>query len=190
MSSSTIPWHDNFLGVAYRYFDLRMNVMPLFSNRTQASNLWNETVHWWSDHDIKLRFVETDDEYWFILASESRRPDHNTAFFKLLPKSENYLRFKKGSQGEAYLRFASYSEKEEKQVKQDAICNCNHKKEDHEDGECVMDQCNCKKFITFELKLLKKKKTITNIQFLDEKNVKDDAISWNCLYVNKYKRSY
>lgn len=186
--SSPIPWFDDLLGVAYRYYDLRMNVIPLFADRKKASALWNENVHWWPDHDIKIRFVESGDQYWFILASESRRPDHNTAFFKLLPKSENYLRFKKGSLGEAYLRFASYSEKEEKESKSDAICNCGHQKDEH-DGGCTAEGCGCPKFGTFELKLLKQKKTITNIKFLDEQDVKDDSLSWNCLYVNKYKNS-
>lgn len=186
--SVSIPWYDDFLGVAYRYFDLRMNVIPLFSDRKKASDLWHENVHWWSDHDIKMRFVETDDQYWFILASETRRPGHNVAFFKLLPKSENYLRFKKGSLGEAYLRFGSYSEKEENVVKNSAVCNCTHTKEDHE-GECMVEGCDCKKFATFELRLLKEKKTITDVKFLEEKDVKDDSISWNCLYVNKYKNS-
>ena len=186
--SGTIPWYSDFLGVAYRYFDLRMNVVPLFSDRKKALGAWSEYVHWWNDHDIKLRFVESDDQYWFILASETRRPDHNMAFFKLLPKSENYTRFKKGYLGEAYLRFGSYAEKEEKQVKADAVCNCTHTKEDHE-GECQIEGCNCIKFQSFEVNLLKKKKTITDIKFMQEKDVKDDSISWNCLYVNKYKNS-
>lgn len=188
MSSSSFPWYDDFVGVAYRYFDLRMNVVPLLSSHKKATDLWNENIHWWSDHDIKIRFVESGDQYWFILASESRRPDHNMSFFKLLPKSENYLRFKKGHQGEAYLRFASYSEKAANDVKNSAVCNCGHTKEDH-DGECTVDECRCKEFASFELKLLKKKKTITDIKFLEERDVKDDAISWNCLYINKYKNS-
>src|SRR5574338_1435004 len=113
LSSRFVPWDDDFLGVAYRYFDLRMNVVPLFPQRKQASDLWNKVVHWWSDHDIKLRFVENGDQYWFILGSDSKRPDHNRGFFKVLQKSENYERFKKGHQGEAYLRFAVYTEKNE-----------------------------------------------------------------------------
>ena len=186
--SSSIPWYDDFIGVAYRYFDLRMNVVPLFSDRKKASDTWNEKVHWWTDHEIKMRFVETDDQYWFILASETRRPGHNLAFFKLLPKSENYTRFKKGHLGEAYLRFGTYSPKEEKDVKDDAVCTCSHKKEDHE-GDCQIEGCNCTKFESFVIQLLKKKKTVTDIKFLQEKDVKDDSVAWNCLYVNKYKNS-
>ncbi|AJZ76391.1 hypothetical protein [Candidatus Nitrosotenuis cloacae] len=188
MSGASIPWYDDFLGVAYRYFDLRMNAVPLFSDRKKATDLWNENVHWWGDHDIKMRFVETGDQYWFIVASETRRPDHNLGFFKLLPKSEHYTRFKKGHLGEAYLRFATYAPKEEKDVKGDAVCNCTHTKDDH-DGKCRHESCNCIKFTTFELRLLKKKKTITDIKFLEEKDVKDDSVSWNCLYVNKYKNA-
>jgi hypothetical protein len=188
MVATSTAWSDEFLGVAYRYFDLRMNVIPLFQNRKRASDVWNETIHWWSDHDIKMRFVESGDQYWFILASESRRPDHNLSFFKVLPKSNNYFRFKKGHMGEAYLCFASYTKKDEKDVKDDAMCNCSHTKEEH-NGRCLAENCNCDKFASFELKLLKKKKTITNIKFLDEKDVKDDSVSWNCLYINKYKNS-
>ncbi len=186
--SSNFNWNEDFLGVAYRYFDLRMNVIPLFNDRKKATNIWNEYVHWWSDHDIKLRFVETDEIYWFIIASETRRPDHNMALFKILPKSDNYARFKKGHLGEAYFRFATYSEKQENDAKDHAVCQCAHEKEDH-NGNCNIDGCKCKKFQTFELQIFKKKKTITDIKFFEEKDVKNDSLSWNCLYVNKYKNS-
>jgi hypothetical protein len=35
-SQSPIPWFDDFVGVAYRYYDLRMNVVPLFTDRKEA----------------------------------------------------------------------------------------------------------------------------------------------------------
>jgi len=37
--------------------------------------------------------------------------------------------------------------------------------------------------------LLKRKKTITDIKFLEEKDVKDDTLAWNCLTVNKYSKT-
>ena len=112
-------------------------------------------------------------------------------FFKILHKSEHYERFKEGHDGEAYLRLGVYSKKYKKDVKRDAICNCGHRKDDHEESggdDCLMEDCTCKKFESFQVNLLKKKKTITDIKFLQENQVKDDSLTWNCLYVNKYNK--
>lgn len=168
-----------------------MNVVPLFSDRKEAAKFWNETIHWWIDHTIKIRFVETGDRYWFIMGSESKRPQTNLSFFKTLARSEHYERFKKGHGGEAYLRLGTYSKKYKKDVKDDAICNCGHAKEDHEEGdsdECLYEDCNCKMFQSFQVNLLKKKKTVTDIKFLEEVEVKDDPLAWNCLNINKFQK--
>ena len=184
------PWFDDFLGVAYRYYDLRMNVVPLFSERKQATNLWNETIHWWPDHDIKLRFVETGDKYWFILGAVSKKPESNKSLFKILSKSEHYERFKNGHGGEAYLRLGVYAILHKKNAKDDTVCNCKHRLDDHEEGNsaaCLVEECGCKNFESFQVNLLKKTKTVTDIKFLQEDQVKEDPLTWNCLYANKYK---
>ena len=189
---SPVPWFDEFVGVAYRYYDLRMNVVPLFTDRKKAANLWHDSINWWQDHSIKIRFVETEDDYWFVMGADSRRPQSNFSFFKMLPKSENYERFKKGHDGEAYLRLGIYSDKSLKDVKHDAICNCGHAAEDHDKNDedaCLYEVCKCRNFQSFQVNLLKKKKTVTDIAFLDEKNVKDDSLAWNCLNVNKYSKA-
>ncbi len=191
-SQSPVPWFDDFLGVAYRYYDLRMNVIPLFSDRKEATNLWHETINWWVNPSIKIRFVEIGDQYWFIMGSESQKPDSNLSFFKELPRSDNYERFKKGHDGEAYLRLGVYSEQNLDKAKRDAICNCGHTAEDHDEGDndvCLYNVCKCEKFSSFQINLLKRKKTVTDISFLDEKNVKEDPLVWNCLYVNKYSKA-
>jgi len=169
-----------------------MNVVPLFSERKQATNLWLGTIRKWLDHSIKIRFVETGDKYWFIMGADSQNPLTNLSFFKMLSKSESYERFKKGHEGEAYLRLGVYSEKSLKDVKRDAICNCSHPAEDHDKNDndaCLYEICNCKNFKSFQVNLLKKKKTVTDILYLDEKNVKDDPLAWNCLNVNKYSKT-
>ena len=190
-NQSSTPWFNDFIGVAYRYFDLRMNVVPLFHDRKHASELWQRVIHWWIDPSIRIRFVETGDEYWFIVGADSSHPDTNMSFFKILPKSKNYERFKKGHGGEAYLRLGTFAKKYIKDVKDDAVCNCGHIKEDHDDSkdndECLYEDCNCTKFESFQVNLLKKKKTVTDIKFLQEDEVKDDPLTWNCLYINKYK---
>lgn len=190
---SSIPWFSDFIGVAYRYYDLRMNVVPLFSERKEAAKIWNETIHWWNDHSIKIRFVETGEKYWFVLGGESKRPQTNKSFFKILSKSEHYERFKKGHEGEAYLRLGTYTKKSINEVKDDAVCNCGHIKEDHEEEQnhdaCLIEECECRKFESFQVNLLKKKKTVTDIKFLQEDDVKEDPLTWNCLYVNKYRET-
>lgn len=188
--SSLPPWFDDFLGVAYRYYDLRMNVVPLFSERKQAANLWNETIHWWNDHAIKLRFVETGEKYWFIMGADSKKPEKNKSLFKILPKSEHYERFKNGHGGEAYLTLGVYAIVHKKDAKDDAVCNCGHRLDDHEEVDsdaCLVEECSCKNFDSFQVNLLKRKKTITDIKFLQEEQVKEDPLTWNCLYANKYK---
>jgi len=189
-SDSPIPWFDTFLGISYRYFEPRINVSPMFSDYKKARQFWMDTIHWWNDHSIKIRFVETGDTYWFIMGAESRNPKDNKFLFKVLPKSPNYERFKKGHEGSAFLRLGTHSKKFKKDVKNDAKCNCSHIKEDHEEGDgndaCLFEDCDCKKFETFQVNLLKKKKTVTDIKFLTEAEIKDDVLAWNCFSVNKY----
>ncbi len=187
-SQSPMPWFDDFVGVAYRYYDLRMNVVPLFTDRKEAASLWHDTVYPWVDPSIKIRFLEIDDKYWFIMGSDSKKPDTNLSFFKELPKSENYERFKKGHGGEAYLRLGVYAKKSLDDAKKDAVCACTHEAQDHDEGDgdvCLFNTCDCKKFSSFQVNLLKKKKTITDIKFLEEKHMKDDPLVWNCLSKNK-----
>ena len=191
-SDSPILWFDDFAGIAYRYFDLRMNLVPLFDDFKKAQAFWRETIKWWNDHSIKIRFVETGDTYWFVMGAESRETKNNRFLFKVLPKSSHYDRFKKGQEGTAYLRLGTYAKKFKKDVKDDAKCNCGHIKEDHEEGKdddsCLFEDCDCKKFETFQINLLKKKKTVTNIKFLSEAEINDDVLAWNCFSVNKYAK--
>ena len=189
-SDSPIPWFDTFLGISYRYFEPRINVSPMFSDYKKAQQFWMDTIHWWNDHSIKIRFVETGDTYWFIMGAESRNPKNNRSLFKVLPRGKDIDRFKKAHEGAAYLRLGTYTRKFKKDVKDDAKCNCSHIKEDHEEGKdddsCLFEDCDCKKFETVQYNFLKKKKVVSDIKFLTEAEVKDDVLAWNCFSVNKY----
>ncbi|NIP62200.1 MAG: hypothetical protein GWN01_16165 [Nitrosopumilaceae archaeon] len=185
------PWFNDFLGVAYRYYDLRMNVVPLFSDKKEANSLWYDTIHWWLEPSIKFRFVETGKEYWFILGADSQKPQSNKSFFKVLPHSTHYERFKRGHEGEAYLRFGMYSKKNFDEAKGDTQCECGHISEEHDedDASCLYEDCGCKMFESFQVNLLKRKKTVTDIVFLKEQDVKDDPLAWNCFNANKYSKT-
>ena len=90
MGTARTRWTSDFVGVAYRYYDLRMNVAPLFSTRKEAVAAWHDTIRWWIDPTIRVRFIEAGGEYWFAMGAESRRPEQNVAFFRTMPMSENY----------------------------------------------------------------------------------------------------
>ncbi len=69
------------------------------------------------------------------------------------------------------------------------MCQCGHEARDHDENdndECLYNECDCKEFSTFQVNLLKRKKTITDIAFLEEKDVKDDPLVWNCFNANDF----
>lgn len=180
-------WFDGFLGVAYRYFDLRMNVVPLFPKRREGLKIWQDIIHWWPDTSIRIRFVEDKEKYWFVMASESKRPDSNMSFYKVLPRSSHYERFKAGYGEAAYLRFGEYSTKRLADVKDSDVCNCGHPAGDHDDGdttECLEEGCECEDFLSTQVYVLKRKKTVTDIAFISEADVRDDPLAWNCINAN------
>ena len=189
--NSIIKWENEFLGVGYRYFDVRMNIVLVYPEFKPASKLWLETMHFWNDHSIKIRFIEIGDEYWFVMGADSRKPETNKYFYKVLPKSENYERFIIGHEGTAYLRYGAYKEKQMDEVKDKDVCNCGHRKDDHDEVEtdCLYEVCDCKSFLSTQLNYSKKKKTLSDIKFLTEDEAKDDSLAWNCLNRHKYSKS-
>ena len=45
--------------------------------------------------------------------------------------------------------------------KKDAVCDCSHEAQDHDDDDgdvCLFNKCNCKKFSSFQVNLFEKKK--------------------------------
>jgi len=179
-------WFTSFLGLAYRYFDVKMNVVILLSNLNDGKSIWNEIINPWQNNSIKIRFVERQNQYLFIMYGYDNF-NNTTTFYKILPRSSNYDRFKLNCNNEAYVRLGIYTQKYQSESKFDDVCNCSHtlKTHDYNNGTCRSFSCICKKFITFQIVLLKKKKTITNIKFLKtHDDIKNDPVVWNCFYVN------
>ena len=192
--SSPIPWFGDVDGVAYRYYDLRMTVVPLIPDFTESQNMWRETIYWWLDHTIKMRFVESGDSYWFIMGAQSQKPSTNISFYKVMSMSENYTRFKNGHDGEAYLRLGTYAKQALADVKNDSLCNCGHEARDHDENDgdaCLYKVCDCKTFASFQVTMSRRKKTVSDIAFIpesDEAAIQNDPLVWNCLYTNKYSK--
>jgi hypothetical protein len=145
--NQTILWFSNIVGVGYRYHDVYMNVLPLFKDKRYAFKLWKKTIEWWPDDEIKLRFVESNDRYWFILYVGSNNKGENIGFVKDFLISENYNRFKRGYEKQVVLRFAIYKENKNKEIIQNA----------------------------FSLELLKRSKTVYDIKFLQYFDLPSDS---------------
>lgn len=189
---SPIPWFGDLEGVAYRYYDLRMTVIPLVADVEKYQSLWRNTVYWWLDSTIKIRFVESGRDYWFIMGADTKRPSSNMSFYKTLKISDNYRRFKDGHDEEAYMRLGAYTRKRLADAKDDDLCQCDHYAADHDGSNgdaCTCEGCDCKRFGTFQVVLSRRKKTVTDIAFIDESDedaVRGDPLVWNCLYTHSY----
>ncbi|NOJ27656.1 MAG: hypothetical protein DA330_06565 [Nitrososphaera sp.] len=161
--SRPISWIKDFIGVGYRYSDVFMNIFPIFEdNLREANKRWKNTVDSWPDDEIRLRFIEDGDDYWFILYTDSARAKNNSGFVKKMPVSENYKRFKNGYEKKAMLRFGTYKE------------NTNPKKKD-KDGNVMK----------YDLDLLKKAKSIYDISFKQISELSTDSVELQCIQQNR-----
>jgi hypothetical protein len=145
--NQAILWFNNIVGVGYRYHDIYMNVLPLFKDKRYAFKLWKKTIEWWPDDEIKLRFVEHNDKYWFILYVGSNNKGEDVGFVKDFLISENYNRFKRGYEKQVVLRFAIYKENKNKKIADNG----------------------------FSLELLRRSKSVYDIKFLQYVDLPSDS---------------
>jgi hypothetical protein len=113
MHKSRKLWYSEFLGVGYRYHDIYMNVLLLFSKGAEAIKLWNQSIDGWSDDQVKLVFIEDGECYWLVLFQEgsSILLKKDIGFIKCVPMSDNYLKFKNRYEVKVIIRFAIYNAK-------------------------------------------------------------------------------
>jgi len=162
-------WISDFLGIGYRYTDIHMNVLILFTDKKAAIKTWNENVHWWPDNQIVLSFVEDTDYYWFILYQQGKNllSKDNVGFFKKNSMTQNYLRFKKNFEEKSILRFAHYKDAKKKTTK-------NEQKNDI-DGNDTKNDTN------FELNIFKSMKTIYDVKFLKSNELEKDSVEYSLI---------
>jgi hypothetical protein len=159
-------WISDFLGVGYRYTDIHMNILILFTDRRTAIKTWNENIHWWPDDQIILRFVEDEDYYWFILYQQGKNlfSKENIGFFKKNHLTQNYLRFKKNFDEKTIFRFALYKTSEKKITGKD-------ENRDNRENEVS-------KNVNYELNIFKRMKTIYDVKFLKINELEDNSFEY------------
>jgi hypothetical protein len=111
MNNEYIRWFDAFMGVGYNFYEVRPKVLLIFTKRKILLTAWNKIIKWWPDDEIRMRFLETNDSYKFILYGESRILETKWVFLKALKTSEHYKKFKEEYDKVASLRLALYRPK-------------------------------------------------------------------------------
>ena len=106
-------WFDAFMGVGYEFYHVRAKVILIFDNRKTLLNAWHKVIKWWPDDWIRLRFLETNHSYEFILYGDSNFLENTWVFLKALDVSQHYNTFKADYEGAAYLHLALYRHKGE-----------------------------------------------------------------------------
>ncbi len=95
-----------YLGLGY-IFDKRVwNVFPVFGDYFEAQKLWNNLVEPVEERSLKMRFIEHQDGYKFMLFTEPfSQKDATFAFYRRLNISGNYRAFKSGFKDQVVFRF-------------------------------------------------------------------------------------
>jgi len=165
-------WISDFVGVGYRYTDIIMNILILYSDRKLAIKIWNENIHWWPDDQITLRFVEDGDYYWFILYQNGKNllSKENIGFFKKNELTQNYLRFKQNFDQKTLLRFALYK-------------SVDNKTNDEDDDKTKNKNVYKKNSPPFEINIFKRMKTVYDVKFQNIRDLESDSIE-NSLIMN------
>ena len=113
MTDTKIDWFDDFLGLGYHMYDVKPTIFLMFDGRKKVGNAWNKIIKYFPDDEIKIRFVEREPNYDFVLYCESRILSTTWVFLKTLKISEHYKQFKEDYEGAANLKLALYVPKKD-----------------------------------------------------------------------------
>ena len=89
-------------------YDVRPTIFLIFDGGKKIANTWNKIIKYFPDDEIKIRFIEKDSEYDFVLYCQSRVLATTWVFLKSLKISEHYKQFKEDYEGAANLKLARY----------------------------------------------------------------------------------
>jgi len=108
MVDTKIDWFDDFIGLGYHMYDVRPTIFLIFDGRRKITNTWNKIIKYFPDDEIRVRFIEKESNYEFILYCQSRVLLTTWVFSKTLNISEHYRQFKEDYDGAANLKLVLY----------------------------------------------------------------------------------
>jgi len=108
-----LKWFVDFMGIGYHFYDVHPKVLLTFEKRRTLVNAWGKIIKWWPDDEIRMKFVEMNDSFLFVLYNHSRILRSTWVFLKHLKSSTSYERFKEDCKGISNLGLALYIPKED-----------------------------------------------------------------------------
>jgi hypothetical protein len=106
MEDVKILWFTDFLGIGYVHKPTGWLVFPVFTSRSNAEKLWSEQVEPIDEKNLRIRFIEQDNEYKFLLYAQPLAPGKVTVgFYRSLRLSETYNVFKDSFLGKVNFTF-------------------------------------------------------------------------------------
>ena len=106
MEYFTAIWFTEFLGIGYLRNERGWHVFPMFTNPSEAEKIWEEQIEPLNEKNLKMRFVELNGKYKFILYPfpiSKEKP--NFGFYRSVSSSESYSVFKKNFNGKVHFTF-------------------------------------------------------------------------------------
>jgi hypothetical protein len=101
-----VTWFAHYLGLGYLLDRRGWHIFPIFKEASEARQVWDECVDPLDETGLRMRFVELDGEYEFILYSEPfSKEKPNFGFYRRFDISQNYGVFKQRCTGTAFFRF-------------------------------------------------------------------------------------
>lgn len=105
----TAVWYTDYVGIGYIRNNEGWHVFPIFSNSSEAKRIWDKQIEPLDERNLRMRFVEYNAEYKFILYSfPFSKEKTNFGFYRSLGSSDTYSVFKKNFNGQAYFTFGIF----------------------------------------------------------------------------------
>ena len=105
---SNIIWYTDYFGIGYALDKKGWSVFPIFTNPSSAKMLWNDQIESLDEQTLKMRFIEYENQYKFILYPFPFQKERvNFGFYRSISSLKTYKIFKRNFPSKAFFTFGT-----------------------------------------------------------------------------------
>ncbi len=106
-----LVWFTDYFGIGYSIDKKGWSVFPIFSNPLSAKMIWNDQIESVDEQTLKMRFIEYENEYKFILFPFPFEKDRvNFGFYRSISSLKTYKVFKRNLPIKAFFTFGTFGD--------------------------------------------------------------------------------